>query len=211
MTDQKTSTDLSSNQVRRRSLRSTFIRGVAGLSALLCLAQPAAAELKWGNQGSECRGSQRVDYARLWGLPPFGPDWVETCKKTRASNISGRSNGKLPSMCRQDAAGAVWAEWRYSNHASCVPKANWGEVSAYQCVPGEAKRIYGARLWNDTGDAMADCRSTPVSFKDQNGQTQTFSGGENCHVKALQGVWSEWTGLDPFPRTVLDLIPKRSP
>jgi hypothetical protein len=124
-------------------------RTLAAVIALASLGPVATADAAthWANQGTKCEGSRRVDFARLWGLG-FGTNWIGICKKTKAVNVSGRANGKVPSTCVQKADGSVWGEWHFSNHASCqaavAQPLHWADVGN-KCEDGA--RIEYARLW----------------------------------------------------------------
>lgn len=159
----------------------------------------ANAALKWGNVGSKCEGTRRVDYARLWGLAP-GTDWVGICRRTRAVGISGRANGKVPSRCVQHVDGSVWGEWRFSNHVSCKPKSrpappppsrqnlSWGNIGA-KCDNGA--RVEYARLWGlrPGQDWLGICRGTVASNVSQlsNGKVPS-----RCVQHVDRSVWGEW-------------------
>ncbi|MCB1763508.1 MAG: hypothetical protein KDI27_10270 [Gammaproteobacteria bacterium] len=151
------------------------------------------AALSWGNQGSECRGTQRVDFARLWGLSP-GTDWVGICRKTSASKVSGRANGKVPSTCIQKPDGGVWGEWKFSNHASCkaqpksVQPLTWGNVD-HKCEQGA--RIEYGRLWGlqPGADWVGICKKTKAL------NISDLSDGKvpsRCEQKLDGSVWGEW-------------------
>ena len=130
-------------------------------------AAPAAGAVRWGNQGTKCEGTRRVDYARLWGLSP-GTDWVGICKRTRASGLDFRSNGKVPSTCVQKADSSVWAEWRYTNHPSCkggaAERLHWDDVG-HKCEGGNRvdTRGCGACARARTGRAPASGREPTAS------------------------------------------------
>ncbi len=153
----------------------------------------ADAGLTWRNQGSKCNGTQRVDYARLWGLG-FGTDWVGICKRTKAVNVSNRANGKVPSTCVQKVDGSVWGEWKFSNHSSCklTPKPTepltWGNVGD-KCENGA--RIEYARLWglSPGTDWVGICRSTKAARVSQLSDGKVPS---HCEQKLDGSVWGEW-------------------
>ncbi len=173
-----------------------------GLRLFLCLSLSvgalvygahAHAGLSWGNAGSKCAGTQRVDFARLWGLAP-GTDWVGICRRTKAAGVSGRANGKVPSTCAQHADGSVWGEWKFSNHASCKPtpppaqKLTWGDVGS-KCDNGAL--IEYARLWGlkPGQDWVGICRRTKAS------DALPSSAGKvpsTCVQHVDGSVWGEW-------------------
>jgi len=173
----------------------SFIRRTTPAAALTILgllpAVPARAALRWGNEGTKCEGKVRVDYARLWGLA-WGTDWVGTCKKTRASGLDPRTNGKVPSSCVQKADSSVWAEWRYSNHPSCQGAAaeslHWDNVGD-KCEGGN--RIEYARLWGlrPGTDWKGTCQRTKAD-----GVSRLSDGKvpSKCVDKGTLGTWGEW-------------------
>lgn len=178
-------------QVQRFVFFSLFILILLGRTG------PADAALRWANQGTKCNGTQRVDYARLWGLNP-GTNWVGICRKTKAIGVSARTNGKVPSTCEQHADGSVWGEWKFSNHATCKPTSRpappppqnltWGNVGS-KCDNGA--RIEYARLWGLTPgqDWPGICRRTPAS------NVSRLSDGKvpsNCVDQGGLGMWGEW-------------------
>jgi LCCL domain len=174
---------------------SLFQRTVAAAALVMlgiATAAPAAgAGLRWGNQGTRCEGTRRVDYARLWGLA-WGTDWVGICKKTPASGLAPRTNGKVPSSCVQKADSSVWAEWRYSNHPSCQGGAaenlHWDNVGD-RCEAGN--RIEYARLWGlrPGTDWKGICQRTKADG------VSPLSNGKvpsRCIDKGALGTWGEW-------------------
>lgn len=176
--------------VKSHLLRGRALATTALSFALLAFAVPANAKLSWGDVGTECRGTQRVDYARLYGLSwPQDGDWIATCNATRAAGINARSNGKYPSICRQGAANAIWAEWRYSNHKSCKTSLVWTDVKEsctgdeVQTVSAKLDGIPWGKSWEDycnATDAGGD-----VSLKGVSGKP------DRC-ISTATGVYGEW-------------------
>jgi hypothetical protein len=191
---QSSDTNARHRRVPIRRLDRAGARHVALLLAVIAaaFAAPAThAQTRWANQGTKCAGTQRVDFARLWGLRPL-TDWVGICKRTRASGISGRSDGKLPSTCVQKVDGSVWAEWKYSNHASCKSAAaaplRWGDVG-HKCDGNQ--RVEYSRLWGlqPGTDWVGICRNTPAAG------VSALSNGKlpsTCVQKVDSSVWAEW-------------------
>jgi hypothetical protein len=151
----------------------------------------AGAAPYWGDKGTRCEGTRRVDYARLWGLTA-GTDWVGICKRTPASGLYPRTNGKRPSTCVQKADSSVWAEWRYSNHPSCREDAprdlRWGDVG-HRC--DGPHRIEYARLWGlrPGTDWKGICERTKAAG------VSPLSNGKvpsTCVDKPALGTWGEW-------------------
>ena len=153
----------------------------------------ADAALRWGDQGSKCNGTQRVDYARLWGLAPL-TDWVGICRRTKAAGVSARADGKVPSTCVQHVDSSVWGEWKFSNHPSCqvqpppAPSLSWSNVGD-KCENGV--RVEYARLWGlqPGTDWVGICSRTKASG------VSALSDGKVpsvCVNRAPDGVWGEW-------------------
>ena len=174
-----------------------FLLGMAAVG--LTVSEPAQADghLSWGDVGSECRGTQRVDWARLYGLQwPADPDWWGTCRTTQAQGVSARSNGKVPSSCRQGAANSIWAEWRYANHASCQPVYEWAGEQRY--CNGAYESTVTARLWGipDGVSWEDECAKTRAS-----GRIATEFGAaglpHRCEKGLVnEGIWGEWDNDD---------------
>ncbi len=159
---------------------------VAPFLVTACLgfaAPPASAELTWGNQGQKCDGPHKIEYARLWGLQ-LGTDWKRICERTKASNISPLSNGKIPSYCVDKGGLGTWGEWKYSNHPSC--KASFEPVRQAGCF-GPSRQVYSAKLIGDThGKSWEDaCRTTDGPNK--------LGKPARCVKGAFNtGIWGEW-------------------
>lgn len=159
-------------------------------STALSFSTNASAGLSWGNVGTECRGTQRVDYARLYGLRwPQDGDWVGTCRRTKASNVSSRSNGKVPSNCRQGAANAIWAEWKYTNHASCRRSLVWNGIrercngNRIQTVSAKLDGLRPGASWEDA------CNSTDASG---GVSAKGVSGKPDRCITTATGIFGEW-------------------
>jgi hypothetical protein len=164
---------------------------VLTILGLVPAAPAAGAGLSWGNKGTRCEGTRRVDYARLWGLS-LGTDWVGICKRTPASGLYPRTDGKVPSTCVQKADSSVWAEWRYSNHPSCRAAAaqslRWDGVG-HKCEG--ANRVEYARLWglSPGTDWKGICERTRADG------VSPLSDGKvpsRCVDKRALGTWGEW-------------------
>lgn len=177
---------------RRAPLRRHTVPAAALTILGLVAAAPAAgAQLRWGNQGTRCEGTRRVDYARLWGLT-WGTDWVGICKRTRGSGLDPRSNGKVPSTCLQKADSSVWAEWRYTNHPSCqggaTERLHWDDVG-HRCEGAhrvEYARLWGLRPGTDWKGICEQTRADGVS-RLSNGKVPS-----RCVDKGGLGTWGEW-------------------
>jgi hypothetical protein len=156
--------------------------------ALVPAVPAAAAALRWDNKGTRCAGTQRVDFARLWGLIP-GTDWVGICKRTRAAGLYPRTDGKVPSTCVQKLDGSVWAEWKYSNHPTCG--ARFEPVKKAGCF-GPNRQVYSARL---TGDLAG--RSWEEACESAVGPN-SLGKPDRCVKDALPtGIWGEWYSQEP--------------
>jgi len=172
-------------------IRSTVLAIALTILGLLPAAPAAGAGPYWGNKGTRCEGTLRVDYARLWGLIG-GTDWVGICKRTPAAGLYPRSDGKVPSACVQKADSSVWAEWRYSNHPSCRDDAaeglHWGDVG-HKCEG--ADRTEYARLWGlrPGTDWKGICERTRADGVSGLSDGRVPSG---CVDRRPLGTWGEW-------------------
>lgn len=172
-------------------LRGTTLAAALTIVVLVPAAPAAGAGLRWGNKGTRCEGTRRVDYARLWGLA-WGTDWVAICKRTPASNLYPRTDGKVPSTCVQKADSSVWAEWRYSNDPSCrdagSERLHWGDFG-HKCDGGhriEYARLWGLRPGTDWKQICERTRADGVSPL-SDGKAPSW-----CVDKGVLGTWGEW-------------------
>ncbi len=143
----------------------------------------AQASAYWGGQGSECRGTTKVQYARIHGTNTHG-NWVATCQNTRW-------NGDLATRCLDKGLFGVWGEWDEKNASQCTPnhpdKLEWGQVG-HECRG--TKLVEYARIWNIEGsDWKPICERTPAK-----GVSSTSNGKvpSLCVDKGLLGTWGEW-------------------
>jgi hypothetical protein len=148
---------------------------------------PAAEPLHWADIGHKCENGALIEYARLWGLGP-GTDWPRICSRTKASNVSQLSDGKVPSNCVDKGVGGVWGEWKYSNHSSCA--ARWGDFKKDRCV-ATGYRQWSSRLWDAGSNAAETCSRTKAVVSGQ-----AFDRPSRCKDLGAGGVWGEFDVRD---------------
>ncbi len=143
------------------------------------------AKLEWGQVGNECRGSKRVEYARIWNIE--SNDWKPVCERTPAKGVSQLSNGKVPSTCIDKGLLGTWGEWHYSNHPTCGPHFE-ADLRKDGCQAPN-RQVYSARMINDVGTESWEETCARTAGPDKFGNRVP----DACRSDALRtGMWGLW-------------------